>query len=75
MSGINEGNPTGLLIANPNASILYSSLGKAPTLNFDDQINSTRHFMRELNRLVLQVLLTQVVDSKIILMITKLLNI
>lgn len=46
-----RGNPTGLLIANPNASILYSSLGKAPALNFDDQINSTRHFMRELNRL------------------------
>ncbi|THG55615.1 MULTISPECIES: amidohydrolase [Bacillus] len=46
-----QGNPTGLLIANPNASILYSSLGKAPILNFDDQINSTRHFMRELNRL------------------------
>ncbi|MCU5506693.1 amidohydrolase, partial [Bacillus cereus] len=46
-----RGNPTGLLIANPNASILYSSLGKAPVLNFDDQINSTRHFMRELNRL------------------------
>ncbi|WP_142313520.1 amidohydrolase [Bacillus wiedmannii] len=46
-----RGNPTGLLIANPNASILYSSLGKAPILNFDDQINSTRHFMHELNRL------------------------
>lgn len=46
-----RGNPTGLLIANPNASILYSSLGKAPILNFDDQINSTRHFMCELNRL------------------------
>ncbi len=46
-----RGNPTGLLIANPNASILYSSLGKAPILHFDDQINSTRHFMRELNRL------------------------
>lgn len=46
-----RGNPTGLLIANPNASILYSSLGKAPVLNLDDQINSTRHFMRELNRL------------------------
>jgi len=46
-----RGNPTGLLIANPNASILYSSLGRAPILNFDDQINSTRHFMRELNRL------------------------
>ncbi|UYX49976.1 amidohydrolase [Bacillus thuringiensis] len=46
-----RGNPTGLLIANPNAAILYSSLGRAPVLNFDDQINSTRHFMRELNRL------------------------
>ena len=46
-----RGNPTGLLIANPNASILYSSLGKVPVLNLDDQINSTRHFMRELNRL------------------------
>lgn len=46
-----RGNPTGLLIANPNASILYSSLGRAPVLNLDDQINSTRHFMRELNRL------------------------
>ncbi|WHY58311.1 amidohydrolase [Peribacillus simplex] len=46
-----RGNPTGLLIANPNASILYSSLGRAPVLNIDDQINSTRHFMRELNRL------------------------
>ena len=45
------GNPTGLLIARPNAMILYASLAKGPKLGFDDQVNSTRHFMRELNRL------------------------
>jgi len=46
-----KGNPTGLLIAKPNATILYSTLGRGPKLSFDDQVNSTRHFMRELNRL------------------------
>jgi len=45
-----QGNPTGLLIAKPNASILYSTLAKGPKLSREDQINSTRHFMRELNR-------------------------
>ncbi|HEX8399981.1 MAG TPA: amidohydrolase [Pyrinomonadaceae bacterium] len=45
-----NGNPTGLLIARPNANILYSTLAKGPKLSFDDQLNSTRHFMRELNR-------------------------
>ncbi|WP_298437527.1 amidohydrolase [Geobacter sp.] len=45
------GNPTGLLIARPNAMILYASLAKGPRLSLDDQVNSTRHFMRELNRL------------------------
>ena len=46
-----KGNPTGLLIARPNANILYSTLAKAPKLNPDDASNSTRHFMREMNRL------------------------
>ena len=46
-----KGEPTGLLLATPSAMILYSTLGKAPILERDDQINSTRHFMRELNRL------------------------
>lgn len=46
-----NGNPTGILIAEPNAMILYSTLAKGPKLNLNDQINSTRHFMRELNRL------------------------
>ena len=46
-----KGEPTGLLLATPSAAILYSTLGKAPKLPVEDQINSTRHFMRELNRL------------------------
>lgn len=46
-----NGNPTGLLIAEPNAMILYATLAKGPKLTLQDQINSTRHFTRELNRL------------------------
>ncbi|WP_082056521.1 amidohydrolase [Pseudomonas sp. 10-1B] len=46
-----NGNPTGLLLAKPNATILYATLAKGPKLPFDYQVNSTRHFMRELNRL------------------------
>src|SRR5438093_13342453 len=46
-----RGNPTGLLIARPNAMILYSTLAKGPKLPYEDQVNSTRHFTRELNRL------------------------
>ena len=45
-----QGNPTGLLIAKPNASILYSTLDKGPKLSREDRMNSTRLFMRELNR-------------------------
>ena len=45
------GNPTGLLLANPNASILYATLAKGPKLPPEYQLNSTRHFMREMNRL------------------------
>jgi len=45
------GNPTGLLIAKPNAMILYSTLAKGPKLPPEHQYNSTPHFMRELNRL------------------------
>lgn len=54
-----NGNPTGLLIAEPNALILYSTLAKGPKLSFADQLNSTRHFTRELNRLGL----TSVIDA------------
>lgn len=45
------GHPTGLLLAKPNAMILYATLAKGPKLPLEHQINSTRHFMRELNRL------------------------
>src|ERR1700678_778287 len=45
-----HGNPTGLLIANPNANILYSTLAKGPKLSREDQLNSSRLFFRELNR-------------------------
>ncbi len=45
-----QGKPTGLFAAKPNALILYSTLDKGPKLAYDDQINSTRQFMYELNR-------------------------
>lgn len=45
------GHPTGLLLAKPNAMILYATLAKGPKLPLEHQINSTRHFLRELNRL------------------------
>lgn len=44
------GNPTGLLVAEPNAFLLYSTLARAPKLAPDEQMLSTRHFLRELNR-------------------------
>ncbi|TWI64253.1 hypothetical protein IP91_03019 [Pseudoduganella lurida] len=46
-----HGNPTGMLIARPNAMILYATLARGPKLPLDQQVNSTRQFMRELNRL------------------------
>lgn len=45
-----KGNPTGLLVAEPSALILYSTIANAPKLSFEDQLNSTRQYMRELNR-------------------------
>jgi predicted amidohydrolase YtcJ len=45
-----NGQPTGLLVAEPNAFILYSTLAKGPVLSFEDQLNSSRQFMRDLNR-------------------------
>ncbi|WP_321810474.1 amidohydrolase [Burkholderia sp. BCC1985] len=44
------GRPTGMLIARPDMGILHAVLERAPKLGHDEQINSTRHFMRELNR-------------------------
>lgn len=54
-----KGEPTGLIIATPNAMILYSTLAKGPTLSYEHQINSTRHFMKELNRFGI----TSVIDA------------
>jgi predicted amidohydrolase YtcJ len=54
-----NGNPTGLLVARPNATILYATLAKGPKLPPDYQKNSTRHFMREVNRLGV----TSVIDA------------
>ncbi len=54
-----DGNPTGLLIARPNATILYATLAKGPKLPIEYQYNSSRQFMRELNRLGL----TSVIDA------------
>ncbi|WP_024280748.1 amidohydrolase [Xanthobacter sp. 126] len=54
-----HGNPTGLLVAKPNATILYATLAKGPKLPPEYQKNSTRHFMREVNRLGV----TSVIDA------------
>jgi len=54
-----RGNPTGLLIAKPNANILYSTLARGPKLSREDQLNSSRLFFRELNRFGL----TSVIDA------------
>ena len=54
-----NGEPTGMLIAKPSALILYSTLAQGPRLPIEDQINSTRHYMREMNRLGI----TSVIDA------------
>ena len=46
-----DGRPTGKLVAKPNALILYSTLAKTNKLSREDQVNSTLHYYRELNRL------------------------
>lgn len=54
-----KGTPTGLLLAQPSALILYSTLSKGPALPPEYQFNSTRHYMREMNRLGI----TSVIDA------------
>jgi len=44
------GNPTGVQLAAPAPFILYGALGRLPLLDPDQQLSSTRHFFRELNR-------------------------
>ena len=38
------------LLAEPNPTILYKTIGALPQMSADDQLNSTRHFYRDLNR-------------------------
>jgi predicted amidohydrolase YtcJ len=54
-----KGEPTGMLIARPLALILYSTLAQGPRLARQDQLNSTRLYMREMNRLGI----TSVIDA------------
>jgi predicted amidohydrolase YtcJ len=46
-----DGKPTGLLVAKPNAMVLYSTLGKTGALPREQQLNSTIQYYREMNRL------------------------
>jgi predicted amidohydrolase YtcJ len=54
-----RGEPTGLLLAKPNALILYATLAKGPKLDPQTQVTSTRRYMQELNRLGI----TSVIDA------------
>ncbi|QNK01153.1 amidohydrolase [Dyella telluris] len=54
-----SGHPTGLLTATPATTIFQQALAHAPRLPYEYQINSTRHCMRELNRLGI----TSVIDA------------
>lgn len=45
-----QGNPTGLLVAEPNAFLLYATLAKLPELSEEEKTNSTKLYMNELNR-------------------------
>lgn len=46
-----NGKLTGLLVAKPSALLLYKTLTLLPKLSKAEQINSTLHYYRELNRL------------------------
>ncbi|MBE9166499.1 amidohydrolase [Pleurocapsales cyanobacterium LEGE 06147] len=54
-----NGNPTGMLIAKPNATILYTAIAQGPKLGREDRVNSSRQYMREMNRLGI----TSVIDA------------
>lgn len=46
-----NGKLTGVLLAEPNPSILYARIGALPALSDDEIVNSTKQFYRELNSL------------------------
>ncbi|MBW8244802.1 amidohydrolase [Muricauda oceani] len=48
---LENGKPTGFLVAKPSALLLYKTLTQLPKLTPEEQVNSTLHFYRELNRL------------------------
>jgi predicted amidohydrolase YtcJ len=43
-----DGNPTGVLIADPNPAILYGTIARLPQLNAAEQLNSSRQFYHQL---------------------------
>lgn len=45
-----DGKLTGVLLAEPNPTILYARIGSLPPLSPEVMVNSTKHFYRELNR-------------------------
>ena len=46
-----DGRPTGRLLAAPSGLLMYKTLSAAPKLSIRDQINSSMHYMNELNAL------------------------
>jgi predicted amidohydrolase YtcJ len=54
-----DGTPTGVVLAKPAPRILLELIAAAPKLAPEDEANSTRQFMRELNRLGV----TSVIDA------------
>ena len=53
-----NGNPTGLLIADPHPALLYKSIASLPVLSPEEQVNSTIHLFYQLARFGL----TSVID-------------
>ena len=47
---LENGKPTGMLVAKPSALLLYKTLTKLPKLSREDQLISTLHYYRELNK-------------------------
>lgn len=45
-----DGKPTGVLLAEPDPTILYKTIAQLPPLSAEEQAISTRFFYRELNR-------------------------
>lgn len=44
-----DGKLTGVLLAEPNPTILYARIGALPSLSQEEMVNSTKQFYRELN--------------------------